>query len=193
MAEPWRSMHAGGASGAKLRVRGLADRQFGRVRRDQLSRLGIDRGQIAHWRRESYLGLVLPTVFAVGHCAPSVEADLAATLLYAGPGAMLSHATAAWWLGLIDHRPVGIDLSTPRRCKSVPGVRVHDRRPDARIWHRNLPITPIAQTALDLASVFEEDPLRSSAAPGVSRAQPLLAVGRRRFSLTSTCGGCETA
>ncbi len=99
-------------------------------------------------------------MFAVGHHAPSVEADLTAALLYAGPGAMLSHATAAWWLGLIDHPPVGIDVSTPRRCESVTGVRVHDRRSEERIWHRNLPTTPIAQTALDLASIFDEDPLR---------------------------------
>jgi hypothetical protein len=89
-----------------------------------------------------------------------VEADLAAALLYAGPGAMLSHASAAWWLGVIDHPPVWIDVGTPRRCKSVPGVRVHDRRAGERIWHRQLPITPIAQTALDLASVFDEDQLR---------------------------------
>jgi hypothetical protein len=103
-------------------------------------------------------------VFAVGHRAPSVEADLTAACLYAGPGAMLSHATAAWWLGLIEHRPAGIDVSTPRRCKSIPGVRVHDRRSAERIWHRNLPITPIAQTALDLASVFDENPLRKALA-----------------------------
>ncbi len=77
---------------------------------------------------------------------------------------MLSHATAAWWLGLIDHRPTYIDVSTPRRCKSLPGVRVHDRRPAERIWHRSLPVTPIAQTALDLAAVFDEDRLRQALA-----------------------------
>jgi very-short-patch-repair endonuclease len=37
---------------------------------------------------------------------------------------------------------------------------VHDRRPAERIWHLNRPVTPIAQTALDLASVFDEDRLR---------------------------------
>jgi predicted transcriptional regulator of viral defense system len=82
----------------------------------------MGRDQVARWVSEGYPDPVLPDVFAVGHRAPSVEADLMAALLYAGPGAMLSHATAAWWLGLIEHRPTVIKVSTPRRCKSVPGI-----------------------------------------------------------------------
>ena len=40
-----------------------------------------------------------------GTARPSVEADLTAAVLYAGPGAMLSHSTALWWRGLIDRQP----------------------------------------------------------------------------------------
>jgi very-short-patch-repair endonuclease len=160
MAERWRSTPAIREPDARVRATALADRQVGRVGREQLAWLGIDDSRIDRWLHGGYLYTVHPGVYAVGHRAPSVEADLTAALLYAGPGAALSYATAAWWWGLLEHRPTIIEVSTPRRCKSVDGVRVHARRSRERTWHRNLPVTPTAQTALDLASVFDEDRLR---------------------------------
>jgi hypothetical protein len=71
---------------------------------------------------------------------------------------MLSHATAAWWLGLLDERPRQMHISTPRRCRSLPGVRVHQRRSRPRINHKRLPTTTIPQTLLDLAA---KAPLRT--------------------------------
>jgi hypothetical protein len=108
---------------------------------------------LARWVRDGYLHRVLPRVYAVGHQAPSVEADLVAALLYAGPGAMLSHTTAAWWWGLIDQQPRTITVSTPRRCKSLKGISVHGRRQLARTWHNGLPATTVAQALLDYAAV----------------------------------------
>src|SRR4051812_21377006 len=113
---------------AKVQVATLAGRQFGRISRAQLLGLGADSRTIHRWLEGGYLHRVLPRVYAVGHRARTTESDLAAALLYAGPGAMLSHATAAWWLGLADSRPHMIHLSTPRRCKSIPGIKVHQRR-----------------------------------------------------------------
>ncbi len=80
----------------------LARNQFGRVSRAQLRELGIADGTISPWLAGGYLHRVLPRVYAVGHQAPAIEADLAAALLYAGPKAALSHASAAWWLGLVS-------------------------------------------------------------------------------------------
>jgi len=119
----------------------------------QLAALGIDRREVARWAEGGYLHQVLPRVYAVGHRAPSVEADLFAAVLYAGPGAMLSHATALWWRGLIDRRPWPIQVSTPRRCGSLDGVKVHGRRAHERIWHKRLPTTTIEQALLDFAAV----------------------------------------
>lgn len=79
-------------------------------------------------------------VYAVGHTALSTEGLLSAALLYAGPGAMLSHGTAAWWLGLTGRRPPLIHVSTPRQVLSMPGVLVHGRRSLERVWHRQLPV-----------------------------------------------------
>jgi hypothetical protein len=95
---------------------------------------------------------VLPRVYAVGHAARTVEADLWAAVLYAGPGAMLSHATALWWHGLIDHRPWPLQVTTPRRCRSLRGIRVYGRRTCERVPHKGLPTTTLEQAVLDFAA-----------------------------------------
>src|ERR1700729_3687195 len=92
---------------AKVHVAGLADRQHGRVGTAQLAALGVEPVAVARWVADGYLKPDLPRVYAVGHRAPSVEANVTAAVLYAGPGAMLSHATVLWWLGLIDHHRAG--------------------------------------------------------------------------------------
>jgi Protein of unknown function (DUF559) len=139
-------------SSAKVRVRAVADRQAGRVSATQLAALGVESVVIARWVGDGYLDAVLPRVYAVGHRAPSMEADLWAAVLYAGPGAMLSHATALWWHGLIDHPPWPLQVTTPRRCRSLNGIRVYGRRTCERRPHKGLPTTTIHQAVLDFAA-----------------------------------------
>ena len=149
---------------AKVRVGAIAGGQWGRVSATQIQRLGVGRNVIAEWRRQGYLYRVLPRVYAVGHRAASYEADLAAALLYAGPGAALSHATAAHWLGLLDKPPRKIRVSTPRRCRSVRGVVVHGRRGPERFWYRRLPLTPLPQLFLDVVATEPRRRLRMALA-----------------------------
>lgn len=146
------------SSGSIERLTKQADRQFGRITWPQLRDMGIASSTLTTWVADGYLHRVLPRVYAVGHRAPSIEADLSAALLYAGPGAALSHTTAAWWLGLIDERPRAIQVTTPRRCRSRPGIRVHARRQCERFLHKDLPVTLYPQTLIDLAATV---PLRS--------------------------------
>ena len=133
----------------------VADLQWGRVSWRQLRELGIPNARLTRWIREGYLRQVLPRVYAVGHVAESMEADLMAAILYAGPGAMLSHATALWWHGLLDHPPATIQVSTSRRCSALPGIEVHARRQLVVIHHRRLPTTTVAQALLDFAATAE--------------------------------------
>jgi hypothetical protein len=142
------------------RVRVLAERQRGRVSWAQLVALGIDDSAISRWAASGYLHQELPRVYAVGHRAPSFEADLTAAVLYAGPGAMLSHATALWWCGLLDRQPLRIEVSTPRRCRSPRGIKVHGRRDCRRVWHKGLPVTTIEQALLDFAAVAPMNRIR---------------------------------
>jgi hypothetical protein len=142
------------------RVAELASHQRGRVSRVQMLAIGVAPMQITRWARAGVLHRVLPGVYAVGHVAASFEADLTAAVLYAGPGAGLSHATATWWLELSERRPRIIDVTTPRRCKSLEGIRVHDRRARERIWFRGLPTTGPIDTLLDVATTTDFDDLR---------------------------------
>jgi predicted transcriptional regulator of viral defense system len=119
----------------------------------------VRKSQISDWVADGYLHPIHPRVYAVGYRSSSVEADLVAAVFYAGPGAMLSHETAAWWWQLTDREPSSIDVSTPKKCVPLPrcgskrGVRVHGRRATKRVWHRRLPVTTVPQTLLDFASV----------------------------------------
>lgn len=145
-------------SSHKVRLAAVAERSWGRIRWDQLRRSGVSSSTISDWVKEGYLYEVHPRVYAVGHRSGPIEADLAAALLYAGPGAMLSHATAAWWWQLTQRQPQVIEVSTPRQCCSQPGVRVHGRRHLERVWHKDLTVTTVPQTLLDYASgaTFED-------------------------------------
>jgi hypothetical protein len=138
---------------AKVRVARLADRQAGLVGAAQLVALGVDTRETSRWVGDGYLLSRHPRVYAVGHRAPSTEADLWAAVLYAGPGAMLSHATALWWHGLLDHPPWPLQVTTPRRCRSLNGIRVYGRRTSKRVLHKGLPTTTIEQAVLDFAAV----------------------------------------
>lgn len=143
----------------RAEVAAIAANQWGTVRRDQLISLGIDRNKVARWVDEGYLHRMHPRVYAVGHKITGIEAELVSVLFYAGPGAALSHETAAWWWELTDRQPRSIEVSTPMRRTSLPRrgsqrrVKVHSRRPVDRVWHRRLPVSAVPQTLLDFASV----------------------------------------
>jgi very-short-patch-repair endonuclease len=145
---------------AKVRVGQLAEPTWGRLSWAQLKRVGIPESTLGDWVSTGYLHEELPRVYSVGHRAGPIEAKLAAALLYAGPGAMLSHQTAAWWWGLTDRKPKEIRISTPRRCRSLPGIHVHGRRNLPRTWHNNLTVTTVPQTLLDYAAAMPFEDVR---------------------------------
>jgi hypothetical protein len=106
----------------------VAVRQAGRIAAFQLAHLGIADSTVRGWVRPGHLFRVVTRVYAVGHVAPSREADLWAAILYAGPRAALSHVTAAHWRDLADFPGPVIHVSTPRACASLPRIAVHGRR-----------------------------------------------------------------
>jgi hypothetical protein len=95
--------------------------------------------------------------------APGRSAQLWAAVLYAGPGALLSHETAAEIVGLADKPTEQIHLSIPsqRRVAARPGISIHrsERVPDAAQGHTYPPRTKIEETVLDLtqaATTFDD-------------------------------------
>jgi hypothetical protein len=149
----------------KERVARQAGKQAGRVAHHQLVAMGLSYGVIRVWVRAGYLLPALPRVYALGHTAPSREADLWAAVLYGGTGAVLSHRTAAHWRGLINFPPRTTHISTSHQIPSLPGLVVHGRRKALeRFLYNGIPVTSIPQTMLDLAAHAEHNLIRHALA-----------------------------
>jgi hypothetical protein len=163
MPELWLPGQARFGENAKVRVGQLAGGQSGRVTAAQLRRLEVSTQLVSHWAASGYLYPELPHVYAVGTPARSDASDLFAAVLYAGPYAALRDLTAALWRGIVKWRTqTAIQISTPRRCHSLPAdhpenrlhkaIEVRERRPpDRQLW-RGVPTIPIPQIVLDLAA-----------------------------------------
>jgi hypothetical protein len=151
-------------SDAPVRIAELAERQWGVVTRAQLEDSGLGRAAISRWTQAQRLHRVHPAVYAVGHRGLSIEGRLAAALFYAGPGAALSHLTAAWWWQLLPRLPTVIHVSASRRLRSRGGVRLHLPRRVERTWHRRMAVTPVARTLLDITALVPFDQLRRAVA-----------------------------
>lgn len=134
----------------------LVRRQHGVVARRQLLALGIGRSSIG-WRVKS--GRLHPVgrgVYAVGRPQLSRHGRWMAAVLACGPGAVLSHGSAAALWGFERERRGAIEISVPgeRRCRR-PGILAHRRtglgREDVTA-HEGVPVTSPARTLVDLAT-----------------------------------------
>jgi very-short-patch-repair endonuclease len=130
----------------------LAGRQRGYVTRSQLLEAGLGKDGITYRIAKKHLIPIHTGVYAVGH-APQAGIDRAyAAVLACGPGALLSHSTAACVWGL-DQRwptPFEVIVDTARRR---PGIRTHRATitgKDVRRRH-GIRVTSPARTVLDVA------------------------------------------
>jgi hypothetical protein len=157
--EPHAERAPGSARGVDHAVGDLATRQYGVVAQRQLLDLGLGRGAIARRARGGRLRRVHPGVYAVGHGALRPEGHAMAAVLACGPGAVLSHRSAAQLWGLRPHRGTHAEVSVPRAAaRQLPGIRVHRRarlRPGEVTVVDGVPCTSLALTLLDLAAVID--------------------------------------
>jgi hypothetical protein len=142
----------------------LAERQYGVIGAAQLRACGLSRTGIVRWVDAGRLHRRSRGVYALGHRALGVEGELAAALLQAGPGAALSHGTAAWWWGLLRFPDKRIHVSQPGRSESTSRVVIHHPSQVERVWHRGLPVTDVVQTLLDISPTASESAFRRSVA-----------------------------
>jgi very-short-patch-repair endonuclease len=151
----------------KIDARGLAKlaaRQHGVVSASQLRAAGLTRSAISRWSAAGRLHRVHCRVYALGHRALSIQGRLHAALLYAGPGAALSHTTAAWAWQLIDPEPTRIHLTVPGRRRSLPELRVHHTRHLPSLHRHGFPVTSISRTLVDLGAMLSLRRLRRALA-----------------------------
>lgn len=149
-----------------VQVRQLLASQEHVITRSQAVKFGIgvetirNRARYGDWQR------LLVGVYADFTGTPKRETQIWASLLRAGPGAVLSHWTAAERHGLVDSLSAAVHLTVPAdrhpaRRAAIPGVVIHRSRLVAQATHPAMspPCTRVEHTVLDLieaSATFEE-------------------------------------
>ena len=137
-----------------------ADAGWGVLHRDDIFALDVAESTLDRWAAERWLIKVHPRVFSPGHAQLRVEGWLYAALRATGEDAVLSHETAAWWLGVRDDDPARVHVSTSRNLRSTHWIfrhRLRNLHPDDVVIHRGLPTTTVARTLLDMATDGHRD------------------------------------
>lgn len=160
MAPRWQSGDQGGHRSAIDAAGEVAERHFGCVARRHLLALGISPARIRSWLRSGRLHPRYPGVYAWGRPELSERGELAAGVLYAGPGAALGGISALWWLGLLERRPHPIWVDSPHRRLDRPGLRLRRAAPVDRQWHRGLPMVPLPLALLSATGDLTHHSLR---------------------------------
>jgi very-short-patch-repair endonuclease len=164
----------------------LAARQHGVATRKQLIECGLRPGAIDRRLRTGRLRPLQRAVYLMGPVAPPHARHMAAALS-CGPGAVLSHRTAAsLWRLLSYPADSDIDVTVPERDPGTrPGVRVHRVRvlgtDEVRTWQR-IPITTPERTLLDIAPDLSVAELEQAVAEATRRG---LATRRHLLTLIS--------
>jgi hypothetical protein len=135
-------------------LRNLARHQYGVISRGQALRAGLTESMIKFRVTSERWQQLHRGVYATFTGVPSRNAQLWAAVLSTGPGAVLSHETAAELLGLTDKAASFIHVTVPsqRHVVAVPGVSIHRswRAVEAVQRGSNPPRTGVEETVLDL-------------------------------------------
>jgi hypothetical protein len=135
-------------------IAALAERQYGVVGREQLLELGLEVGAIGRRLRAGRLYQLHRGVYAVGHRVLSREAHWLAGVLACGPGAVLSHRSAAAHWGFRSYSGAHIDITSPSKSRSRGSIHRHAAhlQPDEITEHERIPVTTVPRTIFDLAA-----------------------------------------
>jgi very-short-patch-repair endonuclease len=139
-------------------IRELAERQHGVVAHRQLIDMGLGK-MLIHSRLEG--GRLVPLyqgVYALGHRRLTQRGEWMAAVLACGPGAVLSHGSAAH---LWDMRGSRGPIEVTRRSghRRPHGVLLHQTRslpPEDIFEEAGIPITSIERTVLDMAGRLDD-------------------------------------
>ena len=151
--------------------------QWGVMSLAELRACGLSDDAVSIRVRNGRLHRMHRAVYAVGHPSLPLEGRFLAAVKACGPGAVLSHRSAAalWgFIGWEERHPEVTVVGTAARGHSR--LRVHrtvglDRIDVSR--REGIPVTSPARTLLDLASTLDHKPLRRA----VRQAQSLRLVG----------------
>ncbi|HEY2053401.1 MAG TPA: type IV toxin-antitoxin system AbiEi family antitoxin domain-containing protein [Solirubrobacterales bacterium] len=136
----------------------LVRAQHGVIARAQLLALGLTPAAIRQRRLNGRLHEVHRGIYAVGRRELDRYGELMAAVLACGPGAQLSHQSAAelWRMrGRVD-RPIDVAVSgdVPRRR---PGITIHRCRHHHRRYLHRIPVGDPISVLVDLAAELSTD------------------------------------
>jgi predicted transcriptional regulator of viral defense system len=163
----------------------LADRQHGAVSHAQLIALGLGRGAIRHRVQRKRLHPVHRGVYSVGRRGLTRSGVWMAAVLACGPGAVLSHRSAAVLWGIRRADPMRTDVTAPARVGRRRGMRAHrgSLAADEITEVDSIPVTTVARTLLDLAAILDshdvERAIEQAEALRLADATPMAALVAR--------------
>jgi very-short-patch-repair endonuclease len=153
-------------SATRRSVWAIARAQHGLISRRQLHELGYSDRAIDHRTANGRLHRVRPGVYAVGRPELTRGGVWMAAVLTCGPGAVLSHESAAVLWGIRRSGPQPIDVTVPSgRRPRREGIRVH-RRGQLSARHltreQRIPVTTPIVTLVDVATRQSRERLERS-------------------------------
>jgi very-short-patch-repair endonuclease len=164
-----------------------AERQHGVITRRNLLAAGYSPSTVTRLVRRGILQRMHRGVYHAG-LQPTWKSRFMAAVLAAGPGAALSHTSAAMAWDLLPQRTgrrVHVTIP-PERAAARPGLRIHRTRLDPvdRTTRDRIPITTPARTLADLSSLLPaaqlERVLARAARAGLARGPAVQASALRR-------------
>jgi very-short-patch-repair endonuclease len=84
-----------------------------------------------------------------------------AAVLTCGPGAVLSHGSAAALWGIAPEWRLELSVPLPL-ARHRPGIVIHRRSGLRATEHRGIPVTPVVETLVDLAGALGDDPVEAA-------------------------------
>jgi hypothetical protein len=138
----------------------LAHRQHGVVSVGQLQALGYSKSSIEKAVAGGRLHPLDRSVYAVGHTRLDPHGQCFAAVFAGGPGAVLSHHSAAWLHDLAQWSPRPFHVTGPVARRPRLPVRIHRARrleEADRLVAEGIPVTAVPRTLLDLAAVAKFD------------------------------------
>jgi hypothetical protein len=143
----------------------VARRQWGVVTRAQLAEAGLGDKGVAEWVQSDRIRRLYRGIYAYGHDRLRPEGHWLAAVMACGPGAALSHRSAAQLCEIRQNSSALVDVTVPTQNGRIrrAGIRIHrsGRLAPEEVTERNgIPVTTVARTLLDLADVLDHQALK---------------------------------
>ncbi len=138
----------------------ICQRQNGVVTLEQLEAQGLTVQAIHERLLAGRIHRIHQRVYSLTPRVMTERGKFMAAVLACGPGAVLSHRSAAYLWGIVDSWEEPIDVTAPnRRGRSPDGVAAHrdgSLQPIDKVTLHGVPCTSVARTLLDFAGVTQE-------------------------------------